>query len=209
MLVGKANMTTDQKSFALGALERILKEKKINSLNASLPLNLMAAYIMLYDSGTGIYASRPNYVHIPITSSEQQMYQTAEIYADTSFGRNNWLVCLALGYEKCRLPMTLADGSNLIKRAVYLAPHISYTHYFLGRILTEGYTPNDAAADKEFIKALELEPPCASAAELRLEIAIRAHNRKRELEAKREFLERVPDSYVFPKESKDALDKIK
>jgi len=123
----------------------------------------------------------------------------------------DWFVCLALGRRLDHFPPQFYGnkGIKLLRRAVQLAPNVSYTHYILAESLRSGYTPDEAAADKEFKKAGELQPPCALAAMERLNIASHTHNKPNAHEAKLTLLDQMPSAYPDAVKWKGFLSKVK
>jgi hypothetical protein len=194
-LMLRETICKSQNGFAIEALRNILETEQFTTRDKKC-MDLIAAYIVLYDIEKGLYDWGPNRRNMPITTDQAAVYEEAET-AGQKDGENSWLACLALGREWNLMPPQWhgSEGMRLIRRAVQLAPNVSYTHYVLGEQLRNGYHPDREVADKELSRALELDPPCAPAAMIRLSLAKETHNSERQSKAKRQLLPMIPYSY--------------
>jgi hypothetical protein len=162
--------------------------------------NLLAAYCLSYGVASGYY--RMNWHHRAlgnVYNESDQMEYDKDLAKAEKLDPNLWLIYL-LKAQPAIFPghEDRIAALGYLRKAVKLAPNITYTHYSLAYGLMTGYPTalEKAEATREDEIAVRLKPVNAQAAWLLFEMhGIFTPNRQKGLAAKKLFLSELPPGY--------------
>lgn len=163
--------------------------------------NLLAAYCLSYGVASGDYGMNGyRRAFGNVFNENYQIEYDKDLAKAEKLDPDLWLIYL-LKAQPAIYPGNEDRNTGLgyLRKAVKLAPNITYTHYALASLLiteNNNYTPESLEGVRETEIATKLKPVYAQAAWLLFEIhGIYMPNREKALAAKKLFLSELPPGY--------------